>query len=127
MSVFWLYIDIKQTANAAFDVSDTRPVASTSVATNNNSGNNLPGALVRVVSDNESVLSAGDAQTDAGIDAVATEVQVGQFLGVSVMRGRPIAKKVGEKKTHPSYEVNLALIINLYVHFSISYTCLFHD
>ena len=64
---------------------------------------------MRVVSDNESVLSAGDAQTDAGIDAVATEIHVGQFLGVSVMRGRPIAKKVGEKKVHPSYEVCISI------------------
>jgi hypothetical protein len=78
------------TDNATFDVSEKRPAN-----------------VVRVISDNESVLSGGDAMTDAGFEAVSSEITVGQFLGVSVIRGRPIAKKVGERKTHPSYEVRV--------------------
>jgi hypothetical protein len=80
------------TDNDTFDVSERRPTNS-----------------ARVISDNESVLSGGDAMTDAGFEAVSSEIMVGQYLGVSVIRGKPIAKKVGERKTHPSYEVNFCV------------------
>jgi hypothetical protein len=83
---------LTMTDNDTFDVSDRRPTNS-----------------ARVISDNESVLSGGDAMTDAGFEAVSSEIMVGQYLRVSIIRGKPIAKKVGERKTHPSYEVNFCV------------------
>ena len=46
-----------------------------------------------------------DTDTDAGYDVQATELIVGSYLGVSVIRSKLLAKKVGESKTHPGYEV----------------------
>ena len=46
-----------------------------------------------------------DTDTDAGYDVQATELTVGSYLGVSVIRGKLLAKKTGESKTHPGYEV----------------------
>ena len=96
------------TNNETFNISSnpppTRPISTTLAA------GAAAGATVGV-SDSESVLSGGDCMTDAGIEAVASEIIVGQYLGVCVMRGKPIVKKIGERKTHPSYEVRIWVLL----------------
>lgn len=81
------------TTNAAFDVSGARPES-------------LGRTLPHGGSENGSVVSGGDSQTDAGMEAGGgNEVTVGQHLGVSVVRSKPLAKKKGESRSHPGYEV----------------------
>ena len=78
--------------NYEYDVSNTPPPPAPPVRRGNND-------------DARSVVSES-AMTDAGVEASASEVNIGPYLGVSVVRGRLVAKKMGEAKTHPSYEVN---------------------
>jgi hypothetical protein len=84
------------TGNAAFDVSSARPAGL---------------GRAQGVSDSETVISGGDAQTDAGVEATSGEIAVGQYLGVTVIRSRPLAKKRGEPRSHPGYEVSMLLVV----------------
>jgi hypothetical protein len=86
------------TGNAAFDVSSARPAGL---------GRTQGG---QGVSDSETVISGGDAQTDAGVEATSGEIAVGQYLGVTVIRSRPLAKKRGEPRSHPGYEVSMLVV-----------------
>jgi hypothetical protein len=84
------------TGNAAFDVSSARPAGL---------------GRAQGVSDSETVISGGDAQTDAGVEATSGEIAVGQYLGVTVIRSRPLAKKRGEPRSHPGYEVSMPIVV----------------
>eukprot|EP01032_Pedospumella_encystans_P008724 gene8724-10322_t len=75
-----------------------------------NLGSSHPATRNKIDSDNVSVFSGNDVMTDAGLDATSSEVLVGQYLGFCVIRGKPVAKKVGEKPSHPSYEILMRIL-----------------